>query len=266
MASRRDQKEKLRAERLAREADEQAVARRKRLVQYGALAGLLAVVVVAALIIASQNNSGSASGAGAGGDVADVSQVQKQLKGIPQNGLVLGDPKAKVGVIEFGDLQCPVCREFSLQVAPAIISQIVRKGDATYEFKPFDIIGPQSPIASRAAYAAGEQGSGWNFIELFYRNQGEENSGYVTDSFLTSIASGAGVKDIDKWNTDRKSSKWDSLLGPGTTLGAGKNTDEAKSLGFTGTPSILVQGPGGKKTFPSIPSISQIQAAVESVQ
>src|SRR5436190_16412177 len=148
MASRRDQKEKLRAERLAREAEEQAAARRKRVVQYGALAGLLAVVVVAALVIASQNNSGSASGAGAGGDVADASLVQKQLKGIPQNGLVLGDPKAKISVIEFGDLQCPVCREFSLQVAPAIISQIVRKGDATYEFKPFDIIGPQSPIAS----------------------------------------------------------------------------------------------------------------------
>jgi protein-disulfide isomerase len=258
MASRRDQKEKLRAERLAREADEQAAARRKRLVQYGALAGLLALVVVAALIIASQNNGGGGSGAGAGGDVADVSLVQNQLKGIPQNGLVLGDPKAKVSVVEFGDLQCPVCKEFSFQVAPDIISQIVRKGDATYEFRPWDIIGPQSPIASKAAFAAGEQGSGWDFIELFYRNQGEENSGYVTDSFLTSIATGAGVKDLDKWNTDLNSSNWDSVLK--------KNDTDAKGLGFTGTPSILVQGPGGKKTFPSIPSISQIEAAVKSVQ
>jgi protein-disulfide isomerase len=257
MASRRDQKEKLRAERLAREAEEQAAARRKRVVQYGALAGLLAVVVVAALIIASQNNGGG-SGAGAGGDVADASLVQKQLKGIPQNGLVLGDPKAKVSMVEFGDLQCPVCQQFSFQVAPDIISKIVRKGEATYEFRPWDIIGPQSPIASKSAFAAGEQGSGWNFIELFYRNQGEENSGYVTDPFLTSIADGAGVKDIDQWNSDRSDPKWDSTLK--------KNDTDAKSLGFTGTPSILVQGPGGKKTFPSIPSISQIQAAVKSVE
>jgi protein-disulfide isomerase len=258
MASRKEQKEQLRAERMQREADEQAAARRKRLVQYGALAGLLAVVVVAALIIASQNNSSDSSGAGAGGDVADVSLVDDQLKGLPQNGLVLGDPKAKVSVIEFGDLQCPVCKEFSVQVAPDIISQIVRKGQANYEFRPWDIIGPQSPIASKAAYAAGEQGRGWSFIELFYRNQGEENSGYVTDSFLTSIAQGAGVKDIDKWNTDRADeSKWNPLLS--------KNDSEAKSLGFSGTPSILVEGPGGKKPFTTIPTISQIEAAVKSV-
>jgi protein-disulfide isomerase len=258
MASRKDQKEQLRAQRLAKEQEEQAAARRKRLVQYGALAGLLAVVVVAALIIASQNNSSDSSGAGAGGDVADVSLVDNQLKGLPQNGLVLGDPKAKVSVIEFGDLQCPVCKEFSFQVAPDIISQIVRKGDANYEFRPWDIIGPQSPIASRAAYAAGEQGRGWSFIELFYRNQGEENSGYVTDSFLTSIAKGAGVKDLDKWNSDRSdNSKWDPLLS--------KNDSDAKSLGFTGTPSILVEGPGGKKPFTTIPTVSQIEAAVKSV-
>jgi protein-disulfide isomerase len=258
MASRKDQKEQLRAERVAREKEEQAAARRKRLIQYGALAGLLAVVVVAALIIASQNNGSDSSGAGAGGDVADVSLVDSQLKGLPQNGLVLGDPNAKVSVIEFGDLQCPVCKEFSFQVAPDIISQIVRKGDANYEFRPWDIIGPQSPIASRAAYAAGEQGRGWSFIELFYRNQGEENSGYVTDSFLTSIAKGAGVKDLDKWNSDRSdNSKWDPLLG--------KNDTDAKSLGFTGTPSILVEGPGGKKPFTTIPTVSQIEAAVKSV-
>jgi protein-disulfide isomerase len=258
MASRKDQKEQLRAQRLARENEEQAAARRKRLVQYGTLAGLLAVVVVAALIIASQNNSSDSSGAGAGGDVADVSLVDNQLKGLPQNGLVLGDPKAKVSVIEFGDLQCPVCKEFSFQVAPDIISQIVRKGDANYEFRPWDIIGPQSPIASRAAYAAGEQGRGWSFIELFYRNQGEENSGYVTDSFLTSIAKGAGVKDLDKWNSDRSdNSKWDPLLS--------KNDSDAKSLGFSGTPSILVEGPGGKKPFTTIPTVAQIQAAVKSV-
>jgi len=258
VASRKDQKEQLRAQRLAKEQEDQAAARRKRLVQYGALAGLLAVVVVAALIIASQNNSSDSSGAGAGGDVADVSLVDDQLKGLPQNGLVLGDPKAKVSVIEFGDLQCPVCKEFSFQVAPDIISQIVRKGQANYEFRPWDIIGPQSPIASKAAYAAGEQGRGWSFIELFYRNQGEENSGYVTDSFLTSIAQGAGVKDLDKWNSDRSdNSKWDPLLQG--------NDSDAKSLGFSGTPSILVEGPGGKKPFTTIPTVSQIAAAVKSV-
>jgi protein-disulfide isomerase len=258
MASRKEQKDRLRAERLAHESEQQAAARRKRLVQYGALAALLALVVVAALIIASQNNGDEATGAGAGGDVADKSLVAKQLDGIPQNGTVLGDPKSKVSVIEYGDLQCPVCKEFSSQVAPDVISDIVRKGTATFDFRQWVIIGPESATAARAALAAGEQGRYWNFVELFYRNQGTENSGYVTDDFLTSIAEGAGVKDIDKWNSDRKSSKWDSVLK--------QNDTQAKGFGFTGTPSILVEGPGGRKTFPTIPSISQIQAAVKAVQ
>jgi len=257
MTSRRDQKEKLRADRLAREAEEQAVARRKRLVQYGALAGLLAVVVVAALIIASQNNGGEATGAGAGGDVSDTSLVSKQLEGIPQQDSVLGDPKAKVNVIEYGDLQCPVCKEFSFQVAPDIISRVVRKGDATYDFRQWPIIGPESVTAAKAALAAGEQGRYWNFVELFYRNQGAENSGYVTDDFLESIARGAGVEDIDKWNADRSSSKWNSVLA--------RDKREATGFGFSGTPSILVEGPGGRKTFSTIPSLPQIESAVKAV-
>jgi protein-disulfide isomerase len=258
MASRKEQKDKLRAERLAREDSEQAAARRRRLVQYGALAGLLALVVVVALIIVSQNNGGGATGAGAGGDVADTSLVATQLQGIPQNGTVLGDPKPKVSVIEYGDLQCPVCKEFSFQVSPEVISNVVRKGTATYEFRLWNIIGPESVTAAKAALAAGEQGRYWNFIELFYRNQGTENSGYVTDSFLTSIAEGAGVKDIDKWNSDRSSSKWDSILK--------RSASQAQGLGFTGTPSILVEGPGGRKTFATIPSAPQIEAAAKAVQ
>ena len=57
----------------------------------------------------------------------------------------------------------------------------------------------------QAALAAAEQNRYWEFIENFYANQGIENSGYVTDDFLTEIANDAGVPDIDKWNADRES-------------------------------------------------------------
>jgi protein-disulfide isomerase len=253
MSGRRD-REARREERLGEEDRAQAAERRQSLIKLASAAGFLALIAVAVLVVvsSSKNSGGDAS------NIAGAGPVNQLLDGIPQEGMVLGKPGAKVTLLEFGDLQCPVCKEFSFQVAPDIISQIVRKGDANYEFRPWDIIGPQSPIASRAAYAAGEQGRGWSFIELFYRNQGEENSGYVTDSFLTSIAKGAGVKDLDKWNSDRSDdSKWDPLLS--------KNDSDAKSLGFTGTPSILVEGPGGKKPFTTIPTVSQIEAAVKSV-
>jgi protein-disulfide isomerase len=257
VASRKGQKEQLRAERLKREAEEQAKLRRQRLKQYGSAAAFLAVCVVAVLIIVSQSGSG-ASGAGTGGDVQDASLVQQQLKGIPQQDTVLGDPKSKVTVVEFGDLQCPVCKAFSLQIAPSLISDLVRKGTANYEFRQFTIISSQSVDAAKAAYAAGEQGRYWNFIELLYRNQGEERSGYITTDYLTSIAKGAGVPDINKWNQDRQSSKWDSVLS--------RTHTEAQQLGFAGTPSIVVRGPGGQKTFPVIPTLAQIEGAIKSVQ
>jgi protein-disulfide isomerase len=258
MASRKEQKEQLRAERLRREAEEQAAARRRRLIQYGTGAALLAVIVVVVAIVVSQSGS-SGSGAGAGGDVVDASLVSNQLKGIQQNDTVLGDPKAKVTVVEYGDLQCPVCKAFSFQVAPDLISQVVRKGTADYEFRQFTILGPDSTTAAKAALAAGEQGRYWNFVELFYRNQGEENTGYVTDDFLTSIAEAAGVQDISKWNADRNSSKIDAELR--------KIQNDAGALGLHATPSFVVEGPGGQKVVGSgVLPLSQIESVIHSVE
>ncbi len=257
MSSRKGQKGQLRAERLKREVEEQVKLRRQRLKQYGSAAAFLAICVVAVLIIVSQSGSG-ASGAGAGGAVQDASLVQRQLNGIPQQDMVLGDRKSKVTVVEFGDLQCPVCKAFSLQIAPSLISDVVRKGTANYQFRQFTVISSQSVDAAKAAYAAGEQGRYWNFIELFYRNQGEERSGYISNDFLTKIAKGAGVPNIARWNQDRQSSIWDVELS--------RTHTQAQQLGFTGTPSILVKGPSGEKTFPVIPTLSQIEGAIKSVQ
>jgi len=255
MASRREHKERLRAQRLAIEAEEQGKQRRRRVIQYGSGAAFLAICAVVALIIVSQSGGGNSAGSG----TQDASLVQKQLQGIPQHETILGDPKAKVTVVEFGDLQCPVCEVFSAQTAPGLISDVVRKGTADYEFKQYTIIGPDSTDAAKAALAAGEQGRYWNYIELFYRNQGTENSGYVTDSFLESIAKGAGVPDIAKWNQDRKSSRWDAVLS--------RVQRETQSLGINATPTIMVEGPGGSKIVGSgVLPLSQIESAVKSVE
>lgn len=224
--------------------------------QLGVGGGLLAVIVVVALIAISQSGGGGGGG-GSAALITDVDLIAKQLQGIPQHGQVLGDPKAKVTVVEYGDPQCPVCKEFSEQVVPSLISGPVRSGQADYEFKPWLIIGPQSKPAAEAALAAGEQGRFFNFIGLFYRNQGVENSGYVTDAFLNAVAKGAGVPDLGTWNTERTASKWSSVL-------SGINA-EANQLGFSGTPSVLVKGPGGRKLLTNIPSEAEIVAAIKAV-
>jgi len=261
MEGRDQERERLRAEREAAESqDAAATLARKRRVQYLTLAAFGAVAVIVALIVISQ------SGGDDGNDtpttvagVKGVAQVNSELRGISQSGQTLGDASAPVTVTEFGDPQCPVCKAFAEQIAPELISSEVKTGGVKYVYQPYLIIGPDSKPAMRAVLAAGEQGRFWNYLQLFYLNQGGENCGYVTDDFLTTIARGAGVPNIEKWNTDRNASKWDAVIQQGTT--------QAESFGFTGTPSIVVQGPNGQKAIGggTIPTLEQIQSAIQDV-
>jgi protein-disulfide isomerase len=229
--SNKREREKRREQRLQEETQASSGERRTRLLQFGAGAVFLAIVAVVVLIVVNGNSS-------SGGDaqnLKEVAAVDSLVQGVPQQALVLGDPKAKVELIEYGDLQCPVCKAYSEEFLPQIIENKVKSGKAKVIFRNFTIIGPQSAPAGAAALAAGSQGRGWEYLELFYRNQGKENSGYATDEFLTAVAKGAGVKDIAKWNEERKGAKF--------TNEVTATTEQAQTLGMTGTPTFALKGP-----------------------
>lgn len=248
-------REERREQRLREEGEVEGQARRQRLLKLGSAAAFLVIVAVAVAVVVSQNQGG-----GGGVKAEDVSLVRRQLEGIPQGGLVLGQPSAKVTLLEFGDLQCPVCKSYSEEILPGVIEAKVRSGEAKIEFRNFTIIGQQSTPAGAAAIAAGKQGRGWTYLELFYRNQGAEGSGYVTDSFMTEIAKGAGVPDIPRWNRERKSK---AILKQ-----VSSTTAEAQGLGFNGTPSFAVEGPGaaGLKTLGTPGSAGAIETAIDQAR
>jgi len=257
MEGRRDERERLRAERQAADSQDAASAlARKRRVQYLSLAAFAGVAVIVALIVISQSGGNSNSTPSTPANVKGVAQVNAQLAGLTQSGQTLGDSSAPVTVTEFGDPQCPVCKAFSEQIAPDLISSEVKTGKVKYTYQPYLIIGPDSKPAMKAALAAGEQNRFWNYLQLFYLNQGEENSGYVTDDFLTNIAKAAGITNLDQWNQSRNSSKWDSIIAKGTA--------DAEGFGFNGTPSLVAQGPKGTKPIPGF-GLSEIQAAIQQV-
>lgn len=192
----------------------------------GAVFLVLAVVLVLIVVNSSSSDGGDTNLEGA-------SEVSRELRGIPQQEMVIGNPSAPVELIEFGDLQCPVCAGYAEEILPPIIENQVKKGEVKIDFRNFTIIGPQSVDAGAAALAAGAQGRGWNFVELFYRNQGGENSGFADDAFLEAVAEGAGVKDIDKWNEDRDK----------FTAKVEATSAEAQQLGLEGTPTFAIRGP-----------------------
>ena len=258
MEGRDQQRERLRAERQAAESQDAAAQARKRRVQYLSLAAFAAVAVIVALIVISQSggNDDSTTTPTTVAGVKGVAQVNSELQGLSQSGQTLGDSSAPVTVTEFGDPQCPVCKAFSQQIAPDLISSEVKTGDAKYVYQPYLIIGPDSKPAMKAVLAAGEQNRFWNYLQLFYANQGEENSGYVTDDFLTNIAKAAGISDLSAWNESRNSSKWDAVIAKGTT--------DAEGFGFNGTPSLVAQGPKGTQAINGF-GLSDIQAAIQQV-
>jgi len=229
---------------------------RQRLTQIASGVVFLALCAVAVLIVVSQAGGGS----GGDTDLEDVGLVRDQLKRIQQRGTVLGDPHADVKVIEYADLQWPICHDLSVDVAPDLISQVVRTGVASYDLRQWPVIGDppleQSTDAAKAALAASQQGRYWNYVELFYRNQGTEESGYVTRAFMTAIARGAGVKDIAQWNRDRQLDRWDAELA--------RTASEADSLDLGGTPSVVVEGPGGQRVL-TAPEFDDIENAIQEV-
>jgi protein-disulfide isomerase len=248
-------REKRREERETAEAKAAGGDRRTRLLQLSAAGVFLAIIVVVVVIIVAGSGGGSGGDAG---NVEEKTEVDKLLTGIPQNANVLGEASAPVTLYEYGDLQCPICKEYSEFVLPEVIEKQVKKGEVKIVYRDYIIISEESIPAGEAALAAGEQGKGWSFIELFYRNQGEERSGYVTDEFIESIAEGAGVPNMKKFNEERKSGKF--------TKKVEATTEQAGNLGFTGTPSFAIEGPNSEGLELITPQSSgEIEEAIEQV-
>ena len=122
---------------------------------------------------------------------------------------------------------------FTLSVLPTIIERYVKPGDLRLRFEPQTFIGAQSDPAARVALAASLQNRLWQFADLFYRNQDDENSGYVTPDFLRAIADATPGLDAQKALAAQATRPVTRLLGQSKAL----FTDG----GLTSTPSFEIE-------------------------
>lgn len=178
-----------------------------------------------------------------------------ELAGIPQDDRVLGNPAAKVTLIEYADPQCPACRFYSEDMFPTIVDEYVRPGKVATEFRGFPFIGPDSVKALRFIYAAGLQHKLWQFQEALYRNQGGENDGWVTDDLLREVTSEIPGLDVDKLFADAESAEIAAEVNaaPG----------EAQAAGISGTPSLLIKIGDAEPYYVQVSSVEEIRAALD---
>jgi protein-disulfide isomerase len=218
--TRKQRREQARAERRELEqADAAQAVRRTRLTQLGIV---VAIVVVAIVVILVATGGSSKKGIAKPGKESHqvVAEVTSLVGGIPQSGAVLGNPRAPVTLVYFGDLECPVCKEFTLGALPSIIQRWVRSGKLRIEFRTQQV----------AALAAGKQNKMWYFLELFYHQQGEENTAYVTESYLQGLAQQVPGLNLTRWTSDRNE--------PALANQVTSDQQAANNAGFNGTPSF----------------------------
>jgi len=177
-----------------------------------AIAIAVSIVIAAALVAGSYltrdkgDNAAPAETTSTGTTTTDTTNpALAVVAGIPQKGTVLGNPEATVRLLQFEDLQCPICKKYTDNAFPALVDEYVRPGLVKIDFRGLAFLGPDSEKALRIAVAAGYQNKLWEVAELFYAKQGEENSGWVTDSLIDEILAEVPGLDATKVKTDAKS-------------------------------------------------------------
>jgi protein-disulfide isomerase len=241
MASRKAQREEARARRLAEEQARQEKERRQRRIR---MIGGVVVVAVAVVVVAIAISSGGGHKGGlAKGTAATktVAQVQSLLNGIPQSGARLGNPNAPVTLTYYGDLECPVCQAFTLNGFKQLVSKEVRQGKVQVVYKALQTATRDQQtfnLQQVAALAAGEQQRFWNYAELFYHEQGQEDSGYVNEQYLDSLAQQVPGLNVNNWRSARDSSSLNSQI---TT-----DANQAAAVGANATPTLVFKGPKGQ--------------------
>ena len=107
----------------------------------------------------------------------------------------------------YSDLQCPICAEFTLSSGfPELVAKDVRAGKVKIVYHPFETAtrDPQTFQAQQvAALAAGKQNHFWDYVELFYRQQGTEGTNYVTEKYLDGLARQVPPLKLNAWSSAR---------------------------------------------------------------
>ncbi len=87
----------------------------------------------------------------------------------PEGGFVMGNPAAKVKLVEYGSLTCPACAAFEEQGGKPLVDNYVKKGLVSFEFRNF-VRDPYDITAALIARCGGPT-SFFGLTRAFYANQ-----------------------------------------------------------------------------------------------
>jgi protein-disulfide isomerase len=213
--------------------------------------------------------AGPAVAAPAGQNWVDV------VAATPEGGFRMGNPDARVKLVEFASLTCPHCREFHEAAAATLKSKYVACGNVSYEYRNFVLNGPDyaATVLARCQGPAAFFG----LLDNFYADQmgwtepfgrigkadQEALSKLPEDQAIARMAELGGLADYVKLRGIPRA-KFDQCLADPAQLKAVNDlrNQAVNELKLTGTPSFIINGTVQEGVFSWADLETKLQAAL----
>ena len=149
---------------------------------------------------------------------------------------MMGNPNAKVTIIEFSDFQCPFCRIFWKDALAQIRKDYVDTGKVRFVYRDFPLsIHPMAESSAEAANCANDQAKYWQMHDKIFGEEDKLGQGTVIYS-VDDLKKWAGEIGLNKsqFNQCLDSNKYKNEIA--------KDFTDGTASGVSGTPSIFING------------------------
>ena len=160
---------------------------------------------------------------------------------------VLGPAHAPVTLVEYGDFECPTCK----QAAPAVkllLERFAGKIRVVWRHFPLEAAHPHALLAAEAAEAAGSQGKFWEMHDLLFEHQQ-----HLKLRDLSSYAERLGL-DMARFTADLDDEIWLQRVR--------EHLDSGRASHVRGTPTFYVNGRIQDVTFGMHSLVDAVEAAL----
>ena len=200
---------------------------------------IIAGIIISVAILLSSNNTKSIS-TNTGNPKQNNASTNPNTS-ITQNGTnkvtvslgtnpILGNVhKAKVGIVEFGDFQCPYCKEFYQNNQNFILSKYIKTGKSVFSFRdyPLTLIHPLANNLAIDSRCFGEQGKFWQFDNTIYSSSQNND----TQQIVIGIAKTLGLN-ISEYESCVNNNLYKNQIQ--------KDINAGNRIGVQGTPSFVI--------------------------
>jgi protein-disulfide isomerase len=218
-------------------------------------------LLAAALLVSACGDKGNDNAATSNGSVTPVAAPNggdwtKTVSLTPEGGMRMGNPDAKVKLVEYGSLTCPHCAEFAEKGEPQLVDKYVKTGQVSYEFRNF----VRDPLDITMSLIARCGGASPQFFQLSNAMYSDQKSIFdklqsVPQQQLASLQSQAPVQQFQAYAKFAGLQEWAAQRGlPSAKTSAclsnqqeieklvQMNSDAVSQYNLPGTPTFLING------------------------